>query len=82
MSQTIVLMTKCISLIRGQSDVLVFSANWILPSTLEIGDGSATSKRMRALCSPGILGADPGGPRGCHPINGAVNVALHLHTSK
>lgn len=62
--------------------MLVFSANWNpVAQPHEIGDGSATLKRMRALFSFGNLGADPGGPRGCHPINGANNVAQHLHTS-
>ncbi|KAF7411846.1 hypothetical protein HZH66_000742 [Vespula vulgaris] len=50
----------------------------------EIGDRSysATSKRMRTLFSFGNLGADTGGPSGCHPINwGDQCCPAPLHTS-
>ena len=48
----------------------------------EIGDGSATLRKGCGPSSPSVTSVlIRVGPRGCHPINGANNVALHLHTS-
>ena len=71
--------------IRGPIvDVLVFSANWEprWRNPHEIGDGSATLRNGCGPSSPSVTSVlIRVGPRGCHPINGANNVALHLHTS-
>ncbi|KOX72245.1 Down syndrome cell adhesion molecule-like protein Dscam2 [Melipona quadrifasciata] len=48
----------------------------------EIDDGSATLRKGCGPSSPSVTSVlIRVGPRGCHPINGANNVALHLHTS-
>ncbi|CAD1475933.1 unnamed protein product, partial [Heterotrigona itama] len=62
----------------------ISSANWKprWRNPHEIGDGSATLRKGCGPSSPSVTSVlIRVGPRGCHPINGANNVALHLYTS-